>query len=67
MTTWLTTEELASRWKVAENTLRKWRVAKTGPAFMKIGEGRNSTVRYKLEDIQAFEERNYATINKREE
>lgn len=66
MTTWLTTEELSSRWKVAENTLRKWRVAKAGPKFMKIGEGRNATVRYKLEDIQEFEERNYAAINKRE-
>jgi hypothetical protein len=67
MSTWLTTEELSKRWKIAENTLRKWRVANTGPSYMKIGDGRNATVRYRLEDIEAFEERNYATINKQQQ
>ena len=64
MATWLTTEELSRRWKIAQNTLRKWRVADIGPNYVKMGDGKNSTVRYRLEDIEAFEERNYTTLNK---
>jgi hypothetical protein len=64
MSTLLTTEEVAKRWKVAQNTLRKWRVSNIGPSYVKIGEGKNATVRYKLEDIESFEERNYALVNK---
>jgi hypothetical protein len=64
MTTWLTTEELSRRWKIAQNTLRKWRVADIGQNYVKMGDGKNSTVRYRLEDIESFEERNYTTLNK---
>lgn len=64
MSTMLTTEELARRWKVAQNTLRKWRVDGIGPSYIKMGEGKNATVRYKLEDIESYEERNYATVNR---
>lgn len=58
MTKLLTPKELCERWNVADNTLRKWRVANTGPAYIKLGEGRNSEVRYKLEDIEQFEKTN---------
>lgn len=61
--TMLTTEELARRWKIAQNTLRKWRVDGFGPNYIKMGDGKNATVRYKLQDIEAYEERNYAKIN----
>jgi|LauGreDrversion4_2_1035121.scaffolds.fasta_scaffold59729_7 hypothetical protein len=67
MSTWLTTDELSRRWKVAQNTLRKWRVANTGPAYIKMGDGKNATVRYKLSDIENFEERNYSIIRKESE
>lgn len=54
----LTPKELCQRWKVADNTLRKWRLTNTGPSYIKLGDGRNSQVRYKLEDIEQFEKTN---------
>ncbi len=61
----LTTKELCERWKVADNTLRKWRVANVGPAYIKLGEGRNSEVRYRIDDVEAFEKSNrFTTVNK---
>ena len=60
----LTPTELCDRWKVAPNTLRKWRVAYIGPTYIKLGEGRNSEVRYRLEDIEAFEKTNRFETNK---
>lgn len=54
----LTPKELAQRWQVANNTLRKWRVAGTGPHYIKLGDSRNSEVRYRLEDVEAFERAN---------
>ena len=51
----LTPKELADRWKVADNTLRKWRVNGTGPAYIKLGDSRNAEVRYRIEDVEAFE------------
>lgn len=60
----LTPKELCDRWKVADNTLRKWRVANSGPNYIKLGEGRNSEVRYRIEDIEEFERANrYVTEN----
>jgi hypothetical protein len=61
----LTPKELCERWKVADNTLRKWRVANVGPTYIKLGEGRNSEVRYRLDDVEAFERTNrFVTDNK---
>lgn len=54
----LTPKELCERWKVAAATLRKWRVAGTGPNYIKLGEGRNSEVRYRMQDIDEFEKSN---------
>jgi len=54
----LTPKELCDRWKISDNTLRKWRVANTGPTYIKLGEGRNSEVRYRVEDIESFERSN---------
>lgn len=60
----LTSKELSDRWKIAENTLRKWRVANIGPNYIKLGEQRNSEVRYRLEDVEAFELSNrYVTFD----
>ena len=65
MSQMLTPKELCERWKVADNTLRKWRGANTGPSYIKLGEGRNSEVRYRIEDVEAFEKSNrFTTDNK---
>ena len=65
MSKMLTPKELCERWKVADNTLRKWRVANVGPAYIKLGEGRNSEVRYRIDDVEAFEKSNrFTTENK---
>lgn len=47
----LTPRELASRWKMAEQTLANWRFAGKGPRFIKIGR----KVLYPLAEIEARE------------
>ncbi len=61
----LTPKQLCERWKVADNTLRKWRGANLGPASIQLGDGRNSEVRYRIDDVEAFEKSNrFTTDNK---
>lgn len=55
----LTTEELAKRWGLSANRLRQWRVAGTGPNFLKLGDGPKAPVRYRLEDIVEYERDRY--------
>lgn len=50
----LTTAELAQRWKANTNTLRHWHMNKIGPPFFKPA-GENSRVLYRLDDILAWE------------
>lgn len=59
MATYLTTDELAKRWSIATNTIRRWRTEGMGPSFVKLGSGIRSAVRYRLEDIEAYERDNY--------
>ena len=47
----LTQDELAARWRISERTLDRWRALGTGPAWLKL----NGRVRYRLEDVEAFE------------
>lgn len=51
----LTSKQLAIRWGLAENTIRKWRVAGIGPAYMKLGDGRSAEVRYRIVDVEQWE------------
>lgn len=44
-------EVLANRWKMALNTLAKWRVSGKGPPFSKIGRH----VFYRFHDVKDFE------------
>ena len=44
--------QLAERWQLSEATLERWRSEGIGPIFLKL----RGQVRYRLEDIQAFEE-----------
>lgn len=47
----LTQRELADRWNKSEATIERYRSDGVGPRFLKIG----GAVRYRLEDIEAFE------------
>lgn len=51
----LTSKDLAARWKVTEQALRHWRMKNKGPSYIKLGEGKKATVRYRLEDVEAWE------------
>jgi hypothetical protein len=55
MSNLLTPKELADRWKVQVGTLRKWRYLDTGPAYIKMGDGRNAQIRYRVDDIIKYE------------
>jgi Helix-turn-helix domain len=48
----LTPEELAARWGISPYTLAGRRQHGEGPPFLKLG---HRTVRYRLEDVEAFE------------
>lgn len=51
----LTSKELAERWKMSEQMLRVWRVKNKGPNYFKLGDGEKASVRYRLEDVEAWE------------
>ena len=48
----LNQKQLATRWAVSEATLERWRSIGIGPIFLKL----SGPVRYRLADIEAFEE-----------
>ena len=50
----LTPENLATRWNVTPATLSQWRWNGRGPRFFKM----NKAVRYRIQDIERFEEQN---------
>jgi hypothetical protein len=47
----LTSKELANRWRLADQTLANWRYAGKGPPFIRVG----SRVLYPVKGIHAFE------------
>ena len=56
-TIFLTDVELSERWHVNRQTLIKWRRTNFGPKFVRI----SNQVRYKLSDVEAYEEANTVT------
>ena len=48
----MTQTELAERWRISEATMERWRTESAGPLFLKLG----NQVRYRVQDIEAFEE-----------
>jgi excisionase family DNA binding protein len=50
MNTLLTEEDVATQLHVSVASIRRWRLERRGPRFMKVG----SLVRYKLEDLEAW-------------
>jgi predicted DNA-binding transcriptional regulator AlpA len=55
MTRLLTPKQLTERLQVSNATLRKWRMDGRGPSYIKMGDSQNAAVRYKLEDVQEWE------------
>lgn len=53
-----TPAELAERWGLSISTLDKMRHAGRGPRFLKFGHARSARVRYRLSDIETWEEAN---------
>ena len=51
----LTTQELATRWRLDPKTLSNWRVKRIGPPWTKLGGGRNGKVVYAIAEILVFE------------
>ena len=51
----LSTEDLAARWYMSPGTLANWRSSETGPPFVRLGEGRGSSIVYRLSDIISYE------------
>ena len=47
----LNQRQLADRWDLSEATLERWRSEGIGPIFLKL----QGQVRYRIEDIEAFE------------
>lgn len=50
----LSTEGVAELLKVSPELVRKWRSSGDGPPALKLGDGRNGTVRYRLADVLAW-------------
>jgi len=56
----LNQKQLATRWAISEATLERWRSDGIGPMFLKL----SGQVRYRLVDIEAFEESCLSTSTK---
>ncbi len=48
----LTQKQVAQRWALSERTLERWRCTGEGPVYVKLG----CSVRYRIADIEAFEQ-----------
>ena len=53
----LTSKELAERWRIKEQTLRKWRLVGGGPRYICVGRA----IRYRMADVEAYETENEMT------
>lgn len=49
---YLTSKELAQRWRLNDQTLANWRHAGKGPPFIRVG----ARVLYPIEGIESFEQ-----------
>lgn len=52
----LTEDDVAKRYGVVVGTVQKWRRLGTGPAYVKIGPGSKGPVRYRAQDLDAFDQ-----------
>lgn len=56
-----TTKELSALLKIPEQTLRQWRCAGLGPAYIKLGTGPKAAVRYNIDDVDDYIDRHRHT------
>ena len=49
-------QDLAKRLNLSRRTLQNWRSIGKGPRFLKLSPGRGGRVRYRLEDVLAWEQ-----------
>lgn len=50
----LTPQQVADLLQVKTDTLEAWRGKRVGPAFIKLGDGKRSPVRYRKADIETY-------------
>lgn len=50
----LTPSEVSSILRVGEDTLENWRAKRTGPKWVKLGDGKRSPIRYPRADLNAY-------------
>ncbi|MFC8125979.1 helix-turn-helix domain-containing protein [Streptomyces sp. NPDC057302] len=59
--TWLTAKDVAGLLGVSQKTLQKWRTARKGPRFHRLGAV-GGRVRYAPADVSAFQEETQVTV-----
>ncbi len=50
----LTPKQVAEILNIHVETLGAWRLTKRGPKWLKMGDKKNSPIRYKKEDVESF-------------
>lgn len=50
----LNEREAADFLKLARETLRTWRSRERGPKYIRLGEGKGSSIRYDLAELETF-------------
>ena len=50
----LTPQQVADMLQVKTDTLEAWRGKRIGPAWIKLGDGKRSPVRYRKTDIETY-------------
>lgn len=50
----LTPQQVADLLQVKTDTLEAWRGKRQGPAWIKLGDGKRSPVRYRRADIETY-------------
>jgi predicted site-specific integrase-resolvase len=60
---YLTSKEVADRWRLSDQTLANWRHAGKGPPFIRVG----NRVLYPMEAVNAFEKLSQQWLNTEEE
>lgn len=50
----LSAVEAAEALGVSVDTLARWRIAGTGPAYVKLGRAKQATIRYRRVDLERF-------------
>jgi predicted site-specific integrase-resolvase len=60
---YLTSKEVADRWRLSDQTLANWRHAGKGPPYIRVG----NRVLYPMEAVNAFEKLSQQWLNTEEE